>query len=84
MVFLVLSLGIKEVFYGCANDKFGGCGSILSLHLGSSEPCKRFIAELNLAVKSLLIGSIYCFIAWKLVCYFSAKMYFWSLKFDLV
>ncbi|KAL4588634.1 hypothetical protein LXL04_001526 [Taraxacum kok-saghyz] len=25
-------LGIKEVFYGCANDKFGGCGSILSLH----------------------------------------------------
>ncbi|CAN0852248.1 tRNA-specific adenosine deaminase TAD2 [Linum grandiflorum] len=25
-------LGIKEVYYGCANDKFGGCGSILSLH----------------------------------------------------
>nr|XP_023914178.1 tRNA-specific adenosine deaminase 2 isoform X1 [Quercus suber] len=33
-------LGIKEVCYGCANDKFGGCGSILSLHLGSSEPLK--------------------------------------------
>ncbi|XP_028070305.1 tRNA-specific adenosine deaminase TAD2 [Camellia sinensis] len=31
-------LGIKEVYYGCANDKFGGCGSILSLHLSSSEP----------------------------------------------
>ncbi|XP_010479229.1 PREDICTED: tRNA-specific adenosine deaminase 2 isoform X2 [Camelina sativa] len=31
-------LGIKEVYYGCANDKFGGCGSILSLHLGSSQP----------------------------------------------
>ncbi|XP_022135334.1 tRNA-specific adenosine deaminase 2 [Momordica charantia] len=30
-------LGIKEVYYGCANDKFGGCGSILSLHLGSCE-----------------------------------------------
>ncbi|GFS39939.1 cytidine/deoxycytidylate deaminase family protein [Actinidia rufa] len=29
-------LGIKEVYYGCANDKFGGCGSILSLH--SSSP----------------------------------------------
>ncbi|KAK4271003.1 hypothetical protein QN277_019762 [Acacia crassicarpa] len=29
-------LGIKEVYYGCANDKFGGCGSILSLHLGNS------------------------------------------------
>ncbi|ESQ39499.1 hypothetical protein EUTSA_v10001035mg [Eutrema salsugineum] len=31
-------LGIKEVYYGCANDKFGGCGSILSLHLGNSQP----------------------------------------------
>ncbi|KAL6194524.1 hypothetical protein ACLB2K_035606 [Fragaria x ananassa] len=30
-------IGIKEVFYGCANDKFGGCGSILSLHSSSSE-----------------------------------------------
>ncbi|ANM59125.1 Cytidine/deoxycytidylate deaminase family protein [Arabidopsis thaliana] len=30
-------LGIKEVYYGCPNDKFGGCGSILSLHLGSEE-----------------------------------------------
>ncbi|XP_073158176.1 tRNA-specific adenosine deaminase TAD2-like [Henckelia pumila] len=29
-------IGIKEVFYGCANDKFGGCGSILSLHTYSS------------------------------------------------
>ncbi|MCL7043728.1 hypothetical protein MKW94_020606 [Papaver nudicaule] len=26
------TLGIKAVYYGCANDKFGGCGSILSLH----------------------------------------------------
>ncbi|CBI40096.3 tRNA-specific adenosine deaminase TAD2 isoform X1 [Vitis vinifera] len=30
-------LGIKEVYYGCANDKFGGCGSILSLHSSSSK-----------------------------------------------
>ncbi|KAF5760336.1 putative tRNA(adenine(34)) deaminase [Helianthus annuus] len=30
-------LGIKEVYYGCANDKFGGCGSILSLHTMSCE-----------------------------------------------
>ncbi|BFG14462.1 hypothetical protein CerSpe_007360 [Prunus speciosa] len=34
-------IGIKEVFYGCANDKFGGCGSILSLHSSSSEPLIR-------------------------------------------
>ncbi|KAF2576361.1 hypothetical protein F2Q70_00005222, partial [Brassica cretica] len=30
-------LGIKEVYYACGNDKFGGCGSILSLHLESEE-----------------------------------------------
>ncbi|KAM7273993.1 hypothetical protein ACFE04_028657 [Oxalis oulophora] len=30
-------LGIKEVYYGCANERFGGCGSILSLHSSSSK-----------------------------------------------
>lgn len=30
-------LGIKEVYYGCGNDKFGGCGSILSLHTSCPE-----------------------------------------------
>ncbi|KAF5187825.1 tRNA-specific adenosine deaminase TAD2 [Thalictrum thalictroides] len=25
-------LNIRAVYYGCANDKFGGCGSVLSLH----------------------------------------------------
>ncbi|GLT97398.1 hypothetical protein SLE2022_149650 [Rubroshorea leprosula] len=30
-------IGIKEVYYGCSNDKFGGCGSILSLHSCGSE-----------------------------------------------
>ncbi|XP_057806443.1 tRNA-specific adenosine deaminase TAD2 isoform X3 [Salvia miltiorrhiza] len=29
-------IGVEEVYYGCANDKFGGCGSILSLHTCSS------------------------------------------------
>nr|CEL66916.1 TPA: Cytidine and deoxycytidylate deaminase family protein, related [Neospora caninum Liverpool] len=24
--------GIKRVFYGCGNDRFGGCGSVLSFH----------------------------------------------------
>ncbi|CAK9158318.1 unnamed protein product [Ilex paraguariensis] len=36
------TIGIKEVYYGCANDKFGGCGSILSLHSSSSELSVRF------------------------------------------
>lgn len=25
-------LGIRQVFYGCENDKFGGCGSVLSVN----------------------------------------------------
>ncbi|XP_078435992.1 cytidine/deoxycytidylate deaminase family protein [Wolffia australiana] len=25
-------LGIGEIIYGCTNDKFGGCGSVLSMH----------------------------------------------------
>jgi len=25
-------LGIKEVFYGCENEKFGGCGSVLGVN----------------------------------------------------
>lgn len=32
-------LGLNEVYYGCPNDKFGGCGSILSLHSTSSNQC---------------------------------------------
>lgn len=34
-------IGIKEVYYGCANDKFGGCGSILSLHAGGGDQSRR-------------------------------------------
>ncbi|KAL1816265.1 hypothetical protein DCAR_0520644 [Daucus carota subsp. sativus] len=34
-------LGIKEVYYGCANDKFGGCGSILALHTSESGGSTR-------------------------------------------
>uniref|UniRef100_A0ACD5WCV4 Uncharacterized protein n=1 Tax=Avena sativa TaxID=4498 RepID=A0ACD5WCV4_AVESA len=30
-------LGIREVYFDCANDKFGGCGSVMSLHKGSSS-----------------------------------------------
>lgn len=27
-------IGVRRVIYGCSNDKFGGCGSILHLHEG--------------------------------------------------
>ncbi|CAA6668828.1 unnamed protein product [Spirodela intermedia] len=43
-------LGIREVVYGCANDKFGGCGSILSMHestehLTRSRQGKGFVSH---------------------------------------
>lgn len=25
-------VGIQEVFYGCGNDRFGGCGSVLGVN----------------------------------------------------
>ncbi|KAH7908927.1 tRNA specific adenosine deaminase [Hygrophoropsis aurantiaca] len=31
-------LGIKEVFYGCENDKFGGCGSVLGVNESLPHP----------------------------------------------
>lgn len=31
-------LGIRRVFYGCGNDKFGGCGSVCSFHNSTHYP----------------------------------------------
>ncbi|KAI0366199.1 tRNA specific adenosine deaminase [Pilatotrama ljubarskyi] len=30
-------MGIKEVFYGCDNDRFGGCGSVLGVNNASAR-----------------------------------------------
>jgi tRNA-specific adenosine deaminase 2 len=32
-------LGFRKVYYGCTNDRFGGCGSVLSLHSDGCAPC---------------------------------------------
>ncbi|KAI0750648.1 tRNA specific adenosine deaminase [Daedaleopsis nitida] len=31
-------MGIKEVYYGCDNDRFGGCGSVLGVSSGLPHP----------------------------------------------
>ncbi|KAI0052628.1 cytidine deaminase-like protein [Auriscalpium vulgare] len=31
-------VGIKEVFYGCGNERFGGCGSVLGANGGLEHP----------------------------------------------
>ncbi|CAA2954841.1 tRNA-specific adenosine deaminase 2 [Olea europaea subsp. europaea] len=47
-------IGIKKVYDDCANDKFGGCGSILSLHTNSSEKLNRFDSYLFLFIEKCL------------------------------
>ncbi|GLC73659.1 hypothetical protein PLESTF_001405500 [Pleodorina starrii] len=32
-------LGFRQVFYGCGNDRFGGCGSILPVNQEGCGPC---------------------------------------------
>ncbi|KAH9853402.1 cytidine deaminase-like protein [Lenzites betulinus] len=31
-------MGIKDVYYGCANDRFGGCGSVLGVNSALPHP----------------------------------------------
>ncbi|XP_042485490.1 tRNA-specific adenosine deaminase TAD2-like isoform X1 [Macadamia integrifolia] len=44
-------LGMNAVYYGCSNDKFGGCGSILSLHSNCSENLFRDVFSQGKAFK---------------------------------
>jgi tRNA-specific adenosine deaminase 2 len=34
-------VGIGQVYFGCANDKFGGCGSVQSVHDEGCGTCKE-------------------------------------------
>ena len=36
-------MGIGRVFFGCKNDRFGGCGSILNLHDSDALPSSKHI-----------------------------------------
>mmetsp|Transcript_4900 Transcript_4900/g.8720 ORF Transcript_4900/g.8720 Transcript_4900/m.8720 type:complete len:87 (+) Transcript_4900:587-847(+) len=38
-------MGVKSVFYGCSNDKFGGCGSVYAV---SEEGCGTCSDQVNL------------------------------------
>lgn len=44
-------LGIKEVFYGCANDRFGGCGSVLGVNEESVSLIQVVLFRNSLIVK---------------------------------
>lgn len=34
------NLHLKQVTYGCQNDRFGGCGTVLDAGLLAENPCK--------------------------------------------
>lgn len=34
------NLHLKQITYGCANDRFGGCGTVLDAGLLAENPCK--------------------------------------------
>lgn len=34
------NIGIARVIFGCKNERFGGCGSLLSLHIHPEDPCE--------------------------------------------
>ena len=34
-------IGINRVFFGCKNDRFGGCGSLLNLHKSDALPSAK-------------------------------------------
>ena len=41
---------IGRVFFGCRNPKFGGCGSILSLHTGAYPIAEGLLADPAIAL----------------------------------
>ena len=34
-------LRLQRVVFGCANERFGGCGSVLAVHERGGVPCGR-------------------------------------------
>lgn len=35
------TIGVARVIFGCKNERFGGCGSLLSLHDHPEHPCEE-------------------------------------------
>lgn len=44
-----------QVVYGCGNDRFGGCGSILSIHQTGSGGCGGYVHAAQCTLLTLLL-----------------------------
>lgn len=40
-------MSIRRVVFGCANDRFGGCGSVLAVHERGVVPCGRCVPHIR-------------------------------------
>lgn len=60
---ILRNLNLRTVFYGCANERFGGCGSVLSIHSTDiiSEPELNVRTEhLNANRAIFMLQTFYC------------------------
>jgi tRNA-specific adenosine deaminase 2 len=46
---------IRKVYFGCSNDKFGGCGSVFSVHLGNNDHGKYEVEGGLLANEAIMM-----------------------------
>lgn len=51
-------LGIREVYFGCGNDRFGGCGSVLGVNSELSLLIKLLVILLTFGLSDWTIPSI--------------------------
>ena len=51
---------MSQVVYGCANDRFGGCGSILSIHWDGCGGCGgyAFMPQALICCLSIILAAL--------------------------
>lgn len=57
-------VGIRHVYYGCSNDRFGGCGSILSI---SADGCGRCTGCVDSPSCRCTFVEVACSLRWSVI-----------------
>lgn len=53
-------VGIRHVYYGCSNDRFGGCGSILPISQDGCGRCFECVACARCAFSTAFAALLSC------------------------